>query len=336
MHLIIDTYGAYVGKHSERVVVRVKGEVQQEVPLLQIEHLLVIAGGVSLSSDVIRECTERGIPLNFLSRSGAPYATVIAPELTGTVKTRREQLLAFADERGVALAKAFAAGKLGNQANLVKYMAKYRKRLDRDLYEQVRESSLEIERLAQEVRGLAGENVDAVRPQLLNLEGRAGRLYWQAMRELLIANVEWGGRETRGATDLVNSLLNYGYGVLYTQIQQAIILAGLDPYAGFVHVDRSGKTSLVFDLIEEFRQPVVDRTIFALLNKGRDLQIEDGKLADATRRTVADRVLERLEGEEFYEQKKHKLRTIIQSQARHVATFLRGEGRAYQAFVARW
>ncbi|WP_322494895.1 CRISPR-associated endonuclease Cas1 [Chloroflexus sp.] len=40
-----------------------------------------------------------------------------------------------------------------------------------------------------------------------------------------------------------------------------IVLAGLDPYVGLLHADRPGKPSLVLDLIEEFRQAVVDRPL---------------------------------------------------------------------------
>lgn len=336
MQLVVDTFGCFLGKHSERLVVKQRAETVQEVPLFDLEQVLIIAGGISLSSDVIRECAERGIPLHFLSYTGNPYACLISPDLTGTVKTRREQLLAFTDGRGVLLAKAFISGKLSNQANLVKYMAKYRKRIDRDLHEQVREVSFEIEKLGREATELAGDNVDEIRPAMLNIEGRGSSMYWQAMKNLLLVDVDWPGRETRGAQDLVNSLLNYGYGVLYTQIQQALILAGLDPYAGYLHVDRAGKPSMVLDLIEEFRQTVVDRTVFSLLNKGTDLPMEEGKLADQTRKLLAAKVLERLDGQEYYEQRKHKLRTIIQCQARHVATFVRGERNAYAPFISRW
>ncbi|MDP2934861.1 MAG: CRISPR-associated endonuclease Cas1 [Dehalococcoidia bacterium] len=118
--------------------------------------------------------------------------------------------------------------------------------------------------------------------------------------------------------------------------ERAVLLVGLDPYAGFVHVDRAGKPSLVLDLIEEFRQMVVDRTVFGLLNKGVKLEMEEGRLVEASRRLLAERVNERLDGEEPYEGKKHKLRTILASQARHVATFVRGDGGAYRAFVGRW
>ena len=53
--------------------------------------------------------------------------------------------------------------------------------------------------------------------------------------------------------DPVNSLLNYGYAMLRDAVEKAIINAGLNPYAGFIHADRPGKHSLTFDMMEEFR-----------------------------------------------------------------------------------
>lgn len=335
-YLLVEQYGAFIGKHSERVTVSVKGKDVQAIPLLDLEHVLVTGSGISLSADLIRACAERAIPISFISRSGTAYAKLLAPELTGTVRTRREQLLAFLDQRGVTIGKACARGKMQNQAVFLKYMNKYRKASGHAAYDQVREASLEIEQLASDLRGLKGATIDEVRPHLLNLEGRAAQYYWDAIKLLVPGDLGWPGRETRGADDRMNMALNYGYGILYSQVETAVILAGLDPYAGFIHVDRSGKPSLVLDLIEEFRQMVVDRAVIALVNKGTALDVDEGKLADATRRTLAEHVLERLDGEEWYEGKKHKLRTILQSQARHLATFVRGEGKEYTAFVGRW
>jgi CRISP-associated protein Cas1 len=102
--LIVDRQGAFLGRHSERVQVRIKGEVVEERPLIEVEQVLVASRGVSLSSDLVRDCAERGIPISFLSWSGEAYARLIAPGLTGTIRTRREQLLAYTDGRGVALA----------------------------------------------------------------------------------------------------------------------------------------------------------------------------------------------------------------------------------------
>jgi CRISPR-associated protein Cas1 len=142
--LIVERFGAFLGKHSERVRVSVKGEIVEERPLYGLEHVYILSGGVSLSSDLIRECAERGIMLTFLSGTGEPYAQVVSPDLTGTVRTRREQLLAYLDGRGVAAARAFASGKMHNQAALLKYMAKYRKGRSPDLYERARLEAEEV------------------------------------------------------------------------------------------------------------------------------------------------------------------------------------------------
>lgn len=334
--LLIDEYGAFIGLHSERLRVSVKGQTMLERPLLGLEHVMVLTNGVSLSSDAVRACAERGIPISFLSRTGQPYATLLSPDLVGTVETRRQQLLAYEDERGVLLAKAFGTGKLQNQANLLKYMAKYRRVVDPPLYEDAREAALRIEAQARRIAELDGECVEEIRASAMGIEGYAATVYWDAARKLLSPELGWHGRETRGAQDLVNMALNYGYGVLYSHAERAVVLAGLDPFGGFLHEDRPGKPSLVLDLVEEFRQMVVDRTVFGLLNRGVELKAEEGSLDRATRRLLGAKVNERLEGQEPYRGRKLRLKSIIQTQARHVATFVRGEGKVYEPWVGRW
>jgi CRISPR-associated protein Cas1 len=66
--------------------------------------------------------------------------------------------------------------------------------------------------------------------------------------------------------DEFNCLLNYGYGVLYSRVEKACIIAGLDPYVGFNHTDDYNKKSFVFDLIEMYRI-YIDRTVFNLFSK---------------------------------------------------------------------
>jgi CRISPR-associated protein Cas1 len=80
----------------------------------------------------------------------------------------------------------------------------------------------------------------------------------------------------------------------------------------------------------------VDKAVFALFNKGTRLKLEEGRLDEPSRRLLAEKVRERLEGEESYRGKKHKLRTVIQAQARHLAAFLRSEIPSYKPFVGRW
>ncbi|MDI3281648.1 MAG: CRISPR-associated endonuclease Cas1, partial [Bacillota bacterium] len=177
--------------------------------------------------------------------------------------------------------------------------------------------------------------IDQLRPVFLSIEGRASKVYWDAVQWLTEGKVAFEGREHRGATDPVNVMLNYGYGMLYSQIWTAVLLAGLEPFAGFLHVDRPGKPSLVLDLIEEFRQHVVDRAVIAAVNKGFTVDLAEGKLTDESRRALAEKILERLEARELFEGQRLALRAIIQRQARRLASYLRGEG-AYRPFVGGW
>jgi CRISPR-associated protein Cas1 len=133
----------------------------------------------------------------------------------------------------------------------------------------------------------------------------------------------------------VNALFNYGYGILYSQVWGAVVSAGLEPFAGFLHVDRPGKPSLVLDLVEEFRQPVVDRTVISYINLGEVMNMEGGLLDAETRKSISQKILERLEARETYQGKKYQIRSAIQIQARNLAAFLRGE-REYKTFSFKW
>ncbi|RJX27655.1 MAG: CRISPR-associated endonuclease Cas1 [Dethiobacter sp.] len=335
MNLIINNYGSFIGKKSERLVVKENGKVVQEVPFFDLTQVTVTTGGASLSSDAIKMCMEHGVQINFLSSSGQPYAKISSPQLTATVQTRREQLMAYLDQRGVVLARAFVAGKIKNQLNTLKYFSKHRKEAQRETYAQIMAAVKKMEEICSELDTYQGEKIDELRGQFLSVEGRASAVYWGQVALILEGKVDFPGREHRGASDPFNAMLNYGYGILYSQIWSAIILAGLEPFAGFMHVDRPGKPSLVLDLIEEFRQPVVDRVVMAMFSKGYKVSLEEGKLSEEARKEFAQKILERLELTDNYEGQKCKLSTIIQRQARSVASFVRREGK-YRPFVGGW
>jgi CRISPR-associated protein Cas1 len=335
MELLVTNYGSFLGKKSERLVLKENGKVVYEIPFHDLEQVVIDTSGASLSTDVIRECMEHGIQISFLTSAGKPYARLVSPYLTGTVITRRQQLMAYNDDRGVALSKLIVEGKLKNQVNVLKYFAKYRKGIYQDLYEQVYNITAGIEQIAAELVNIKGKCIDDVRGQILSVEGRAGNLYWQGIKYLTADKVDFPGREHRDSSDPVNSLLNYGYGMLYRQAERALILAGLDPFGGFLHVDRPGKLSLVYDFVEEFRQQVVDRVVVAMVNKGMEISMEDGMLAVSTRKELQERIRERLDSQERFQGKKYKLCTIIQMQARRIATYLRGEAK-YRPFIGGW
>ena len=48
-HLVLDEYGAFLGKHSERLIVSKGGKTVQQIPLLYLESVTITGGGVGLS-----------------------------------------------------------------------------------------------------------------------------------------------------------------------------------------------------------------------------------------------------------------------------------------------
>src|SRR5690606_4356362 len=325
LHVILDEHGLSLGKRSERLVVRRRKDTLREVPFHDVEQITLAGNGISISTDVLYQCVQHDVQVNMLLPTGQPYAKIISPIMLGTVQTRRQQLLAYYDQRGVSLATAFAAGKIRNQINLLKYFAKYRRKARPDTFARIMAAVSEMEAILARADEHTGSNVDEVRPRLMAMEGQAARHYWEMVGELLPKSLSFTGRVQRGATDPVNSMLNYGYGILYNECWGALLNAGLEPFAGFLHVDRPGKPSLVLDFVEEFRQPTVDRPIFSALNRNYRPSMKDGQLAATARREVAQIVLDRLETQVRYGGKKYRLRIIIQMQARAIAAFLREE-----------
>lgn len=333
--VVLSGFGMFLSKKSERLLVRQNKTVIYEFPFFRLSEVVVASRGVTVSSDVIEEVCQRGIRLSFLTNSGKPYAMLSSPMLTATVISRREQLAALDDERGAAFAKSIVLGKLTNQERLLRYFGKYLKQADPERFTRVDRLADQIADLRPAVQRVAGVRIDDVRDSLMGYEGSAGRLYWDGVKEIIGQRTEFMGREHRGATDRVNALLNYGYGILYSQVWGAVLNAGLEPFAGFLHVDRPGKPSLVLDLVEEFRQPVVDRTVIAHLNLGEAVTLKDGMLDEETRSRYAAKILERLESSETVKGKKYQIKSIIQMQARNLCTFLRREGE-YRPFTFKW
>ena len=330
--LLVSGFGLFIGKKSERIIVKQGKKICAQVPLMRLQELVIASRGVSLSSDLIEELCARGIRIACLTSSGKPFALVTSPMLTATVETRRAQFAATNSERGADLCRWIVAGKLHNQEKLLRYFAKSR---DGEPKMALTAAASSLRRLRRSALGVTGASPDEVRSELMGFEGAGGRMYWQQIRNLLPNDLGFEGRSHQGASDGVNAALNYGYGILTSHVWGAVMNAGLEPFAGFLHVDRSGKPSLVLDLIEEFRQPVVDRAILAWLNKGGQLKLERGILDSASRENVASRVLLRLVATEQHRGKQHQVRSIVQMQARLAASAVRGL-RAYRPFSFKW
>lgn len=329
MRLVINDRGAYVSRVGNRFRIKTReNEETTELSADKVSQILFAVQG-ALSTEAIALATDANIDIAFLDYRGIPYARVYPCKLGGTTLTRKKQAEATISDKSLSIARALVAGKCRNQAGLLRVLARDHNN------DRMRKAAASISRIASQISKVAGDAL-AVRRSLLGMEGSAAAQYFQSLVGLL----PFTGRNPDGEDD-ANICLNYGYGILYSQVEKACLIAGLDPFLGFYHADRYGKPCLVLDLVEEFRPVVVDRTVVSLFTLGRvsaGCFEHSGSrcLSKAGRRLVLEAVLERLRAEVNLHGRKTPYETIILEQARALGKYILEEENSYKAYVHRW
>ena len=175
------------------------------------------------------------------------------------------------------------SAKVANQASVLKYFAKYKKRTGDAAFDDLTKTADELREIADTLDTL-DPTAQGVRATGMGHEGRAAAKYWASFSRFVPGDLAFPGRHTRHATDPVNSAINYVYTMLYGEVWRAIIRAGLDPYFGIIHGTERDQGSLVFDLIEEFRAPFGDRLVIGMFGRGFALELDkEGRLRAACR-----------------------------------------------------
>jgi CRISPR-associated protein Cas1 len=247
MQLIVNTFGASLRKKDGMFLIRA-GDRRITMSPRKVQTIW-LATGVHLSTDAIRLALEHHIDIALLDKHGEPYGRFWHARLGSTNLLRRRLLEMAGSEEGPRLAREWVQTKLGQQAALLRDLA--RTRADREAA--LESAAARIGGLMQAVGNTEGGSLDELRGSLMGLEGAAGREYFAALSLALPERFRFQGRSRSPAKDEFNCLLNYAYGVLYSLVERACLIAGLDPCIGLLHTDNYNKLSLVFDLIEMFR-----------------------------------------------------------------------------------
>jgi CRISPR-associated protein Cas1 len=342
---VLSEFGLFFGRKRNRYVVK-SNEDKKEIPSTDVEQIHILNPGVSLSTSALRLALMNQTLVVLGSRNGWPHGFVVPAKISGTIRGKREQFLAYQDFRGAFLAKKFASGKSYNQRNLLRLLWKNRVRTEPSLAETLYKASEQVERLAKEAEAIEGANVDKIRTDIMNREARASKEYWTAISGIFPAELGFPGRKTKGATDPVNAMLNFGYkALLFVECWKAIYYAGLDPYAGYLHADRPGKPSLALDFMEEFRQHTVDRVILSIFSK-KMLKTEEitefdeakkqQRLSKHTIQVLVREITGQLESNIAYRGERCQLKDAIQNQARSLVSYLISPSRPYSTFELAW
>ena len=117
--------------------------------------------------------------------------------------------------------------------------------------------------------------------EVMGAEGRARKIYYEAINTFLKGDFQMIKREKRPPTDPINALISFGNSLMYTTVLGEIYKTQLDPTISYLHEPSTKRFSLSLDISEIFKPLIIDSIIFTLINKNmitiKDFNIfEDG------------------------------------------------------------
>lgn len=318
--LHISTPGLMLGVSKNKFTIKKYGKVQNSFPIDKVKRIILEGKGYSLSSDVIQKCANESITIDFINRDAQNYASLITYKSTISQMVHKQSLILNTPLQG-KLAKEFIKGKAKNQINYIKYLNKYHNILGKNI--------LNMQEIYQNIK-----NVKSI-SELMGYEGSISALYWDSLR--LILEVPFEKRVTFGAKDIVNSSLNYGYAILYGKVQHSLVHAGLSLNISFLHVLDEKKPTLTFDMIEEFRTFIVDRTIISMLNKDEPIKLgNDGLLTKPSRQLISKNIKEKLGSYTMWKKESIKIENIIMTQCYNLSKTVEDNSIKYKAFIGKY
>lgn len=251
--------GAELGKEGERLQVRRDSEILLELPVAQIDQVMLF-GPVSLTTPAMQLCLRNRIPIALLSRMGRYYGRVDSQDFS-YLRLQQAQLRWSADaQRTLVTARAMVQGKLENSALL---LSRYGRHRDGAVAETCHNAAASIRELSRRLRTAA--DLDSLR----GFEGAAAHAYFAAFVVLLNPDWSFPGRKRHPAPDPVNALLSLGYIILYQCVAGLIQARGLNPHLGIFHTGTGSHLALASDMMEEFRAVIVDACVLNLCLNGR-------------------------------------------------------------------
>ena len=320
MQLVINSAGTYITQKNG--LFRLKNKDRSFDISPQKVESIVVSNQAMLTTQAIVAALENNIDIVFLDGYGNPIGRVWFAKMGSTALIRRKQLEIAEDKKGLELVTDMIRKKIENQTGFLKKLM-YARPGKEYLFENP------IKMIDGALAALATHNdtIKDVRNSIMGVEGTAGRAYFQCLSKVMPEKYIFKGRSRQPAKDPFNAVLNYCYGILYSKIEKACILSGLDPYVGFLHTDNYNKKSMVFDLIEPFRIFAEQTAIYLFTGKkikDEYFHMTDNavSLNDKGKPVVVDAINSHMEESVRYRRKNVKRKYLPQHEAHRLANIL--------------
>ena len=330
--LYVTEPGAQVRREGQRLAVWKGKKKLQALPVFDLDQV-VLFGNIGITPAAMNAALMQGIDLVLLSATGSYRGRLIGPEGRNVI-LRQIQYRRYEDEGfRLGAARGFVSGKIRNMRTLVMRLARRRNQDVAQTAHRLRSLLRQVDRI---------EDAHALR----GVEGAATATYFDALGRFLPDAFPFVKRTRRPPKDPVNAMLSFGYTLLSSDLESAVLRVGLDPYIGYLHLVDYGRPSLALDVMEEFRPVIVDAMVLDLLNHGQmkteDFEQRDGGVfvCDDGRRRLIRAYQERVAVVVQYlghdgQVQKIPYRQCFELQARRLIRMLRGEEAAYLPFLIR-
>ena len=230
----------------------VKVRERRTIPVEDVDALWVF-GELDLNSRVLVFLSQHKIPAHFFNYYGFYAGSFYPREYLHAGYLVVRQVRHYANRRlRLTIAREFIRAALHNIMRNLRY---YGTR-GVDLQEQTEGVQTEMLRL---------EETASVE-ELMACEGRARAHYYQGFARILRNDVEFTRRVRRPPDNIVNALISFTNGLVYSAALSQIYRTQLDPTISFLHEPGVRRFSLALDLAEVFKPILADRLLFKLLN----------------------------------------------------------------------
>ena len=256
MQLFLDSYGAFLNVRNGKFQITPKNNPPQSFATDDVE-VIFLTEGVTATSDAMMLALEKSIPIVLLNYLGQPVGQVWSGRFGSIATIRRRQML-FAENTEGWLWMAFTlARKIENHQIALRQLAdRYPALFNEMTRKKLGRTLATLDGLAKSFKRYPFSDTDFKRiaAEFRALEATASRHYFRFLGAI-IPTEKWRfeSRSARPARDYFNCILNYLYGMLYAQVELALIKVGIDPSLGILHVDRYNTPTMVYDFIEPYR-----------------------------------------------------------------------------------
>lgn len=331
MKIIIDGYNKSIHKKDNQIVIHEKDKILDSIRASSISDITIVGKG-HVTFDALDLMGKNNIKLISVNPRGQLTYVLESPDWRN-VKLKKEQYKLSENKIGLKISKELIISKMKNQKATLTTLNKNRQ-LKRvfNHRSKIGECIGQLEKLR-----LSGNN-ESVRMKIMGLEGKASNEYWSGVKYFVSNDIGFSSR-TKKPTDLLNSMLNYGYAILASEITKSILTSGLDPYCGFLHFDMYGRTSLTFDLIEPFRSQIVDKTTLGLINRkqitNEDLDKRNNIIKLDARKLIVEKILSKIYSSITYDGETVSYADLIEKQSNDLVNALLNGGE-FKGFYLRW